>query len=124
MPLPVFNRNQGNILKSKSTLSKKQEYLKNVELNLRTEIRNSLAEFKIAKENYDRYKEIFELSEKVLETVRYGYLKGGTTIVDFLEAQRNWLETQSQYYDSFWMYRKSYIQLLYVSSRILEVDKE
>jgi cobalt-zinc-cadmium efflux system outer membrane protein len=124
LPLPVFNRNQGNILKSKSTLSKKQEYLKNVELNLRTEIRNSLAEFKIAKENYDRYKEIFELSEKVLETVRYGYLKGGTTIVDFLEAQRNWLETQSQYYDSFWMYRKSYIQLLYVSSRILEVDKE
>ena len=124
LPLPVFNRNQGNILKSKSTLSKKQEYLKNVELNLRTEIRNSLAEFKIAKENYDRYKEIFELSEKVLETVRYGYLKGGTTIVDFLEAQRNWLETQSQYYDSLWIYRKSYIQLLYVSSRILEVDIE
>jgi len=124
LPLPVFNRNQGNILKSKSTLSKKQEFLKNVELNLRTEIRNSLADFKIAKENYDRYKEIFELSEKVLETVRYGYLKGGTTIVDFLEAQRNWLETQSQYYDSFWNYRKSYIQLLYVSSRILEVDKE
>ena len=124
LPLPVFNRNQGNILKSKSNLIKKQEYLKNVELNLRTEIRNSLAEFKIAKENYDRYKEIFELSEKVLETVRYGYLKGGTTIVDFLEAQRNWLETQSQYYDSLWMYRKSYIQLLYVSSRILEVDKE
>jgi len=124
LPLPVFNRNQGNILKSKSTLSKKQEYLKNVELNLRTEIRNSLAEFKIAKENYDRYKEIFELSEKVLETVRYGYLKGGTTIVDFLEAQRNWLETQSQYYDSNWIYRKSYIQLLYVSSRILEVEIE
>jgi outer membrane protein, heavy metal efflux system len=124
LPLPVFNRNQGNILKTKSNLLKKQEYLKNVELNLRTEIRNSLAEFKIAKENFERYKAIFELSEKVLETVRYGYLKGGTTIVDFLEAQRNWLETQSEYYESLWIYRKSYIQLLYVSSRILEVNKE
>ncbi len=124
LPLPVFNRNQGNILKSKSNLLKKQEFLKNVELNLRTEIRNSLAEFKIAKENFERYKAIFELSEKVLETVRYGYLKGGTTIVDFLEAQRNWLETQSEYYESLWNYRKSYIQLLYVSSRILEVNKE
>ena len=123
LPLPVFNRNQGNILKSKSTLIQKQEYLRNIELNLRTEVRNSLAEFNIAKENYERYKAIFELSEKVLETVRYGYLKGGTTIVDFLEAQRNWLETQSQYYDFYWNYRRSYFQLLYVSSKILEVEK-
>jgi len=123
LPLPVFNRNQGNILKSKSTLIQKQEYLRNIELNLRTEVRNSLADFNIAKENFERYRAIFELSEKVLETVRYGYLKGGTTIVDFLEAQRNWLETQSQYYDFYWNYRKSYFQLLYVSSKILEVEK-
>ena len=125
LPLPVFNRNQGNIQKSKSLLNQKLEYLKNVELSLRAEIRNSLAEFKVSRENFERYRAIFELSEKVLETVRYGYLKGGTPIVDFLEAQRNWLETQSQYYESLYFYRRSYIQLLYVSSKILDVvDKD
>lgn len=123
LPLPVFNRNQGNILKSKSTLIQKQEYLRNIELSLRTEVRNSLAEYKIAKENYDRYKVISNLSNSVRETVEYGYLKGGTTIVDFLEAQRNWLETQSQFYDFYWNYSRTYFQLLYVSSKILEVEK-
>lgn len=120
LPLPVFNRNQGNILKSRSTLVQKQEYLRNIELNLRSEIRNTLAEFKVARENYERYNTIFDLSEKVLATVRYGYLKGGTPIVDFLEAQRNWLETQSEYYDSLYFYRKNYIQLLFVTSQILD----
>ena len=40
------------------------------------------------------------------------------TIIDFLEAQRSWLDTQQQYYETLQLYRQSYIKLLYASGLI------
>ena len=52
-------------------------------------------------------------AEKVLGNVRYNYLRGGTNIIDLLEAQRSWLDSQQQYNNMMSDYRKSYVQLLY-----------
>jgi cobalt-zinc-cadmium efflux system outer membrane protein len=50
--------------------------------------------------------------------VRYSYLKGSTTIIDLLEAQRSWLDTRQQYYDTEMQYRKATIELLFVTGLI------
>ena len=57
-------------------------------------------------------------SEQIRESVKYSYLKAGTTIIDFLEAQRSWLDTKQQYTDAVFQYRKAYIQLLYSTGTI------
>jgi cobalt-zinc-cadmium efflux system outer membrane protein len=60
-------------------------------------------------------------SEIVLNTVRYKYLKGNTTIIDFLEAQRTALETKKIYFSEVLAYRKSYLQVLYASGLINDI---
>ena len=73
------------------------------------------------RENLVKYESILSQSESVLNSVRYAYLKGGTTIIDFLEAQRTWFDTRQIYFDALLSYRKSYIQLLYSSGLITQL---
>jgi cobalt-zinc-cadmium efflux system outer membrane protein len=120
IPLPVFNRNQGEILRAKSELEQKAKKLNAIEIQIDTEVRNAFAEYSVAKRNYEKYKNIYKISEKVLDTVKYSYLRGGTTIVDYLEAQRNWFETQNLYYNSIFNLRRTFILLIFSNGRILE----
>jgi cobalt-zinc-cadmium efflux system outer membrane protein len=73
-----------------------------------------------AKLNYQRYEKIFQSSEKIVEIVRYSYLKGGTTIIDFLDAQRNWFESQINLLDAKFNLYKAYLELDYTTGKILE----
>jgi DNA adenine methylase len=45
-------------------------------------------------------------------------LKGGTTIIDYLEAQKSWYNSQILYYESIFYFRKSFIQLQYTTGKI------
>jgi cobalt-zinc-cadmium efflux system outer membrane protein len=57
-------------------------------------------------------------ADLVLDNVRYAYLKGGTTIIDFLDAQRSWFDTQQLYLNARLSYFQSYIQVLYITGII------
>lgn len=118
IPLPVFDRNQGNILRQKEEILKSQYEIEAIEKQIMIEVKNSIGQYKIDKENFERAKKIYSSAEKILETVQYSYLKGGTTIIDYFDAQRNWFDVLNLYYTSIYSYRKSYIQLLYVTNQI------
>ena len=74
-------------------------------------------------ENTLNFQEVLEQSQTILDNVKYAYLKGGTTIIDFLEAQRSWLDTQQDYFNALEQYRKSYLQLLYATGLINQLAK-
>lgn len=116
--LPVFNRNQGEIKKSYLIKEQVEKQLQTVQNKLQTEISTAYATYQIQKQNVSRFKVVIEQSIMILNNVKYAYLKGGTTIIDFLEAQRSWLETQQQYYVALQQYRQSYIQVLYTTGLI------
>ena len=61
---------------------------------------------------------MLEQSQTILDNVQYAYLRGGTSIIDFLEAQSSWLETQEQHNQALELYRQSHIQLLYAAGLI------
>ncbi len=116
--LPVFNRNQGEIKKSYLIKQQADRQLVTVQQKLQTEVSTAYASYQIQKQNINRFKAVVEQSVNILNNVKYAYLKGGTTIIDFLEAQRSWLETQQQYYAAMQQYRQSYIQVLYTTGLI------
>jgi cobalt-zinc-cadmium efflux system outer membrane protein len=118
IPIPINNRNQGEIQQSKAELGQVKSIQDALEQKTQAEILNALGEYEVAKVNYEKFKKIFQTSEKVLETVRYSYLKGGTTIIDYLDAQRSWFNSQILYYESIFNFRKSFIQLQYVTGKI------
>lgn len=116
--LPIFNRNQGEIKKSYILKEQAEQQLFTIQNQLQTEITTAYASYQLHKQNVENFKSILSQSQTILDNVKYAYLKGGTTIIDFLEAQRSWLETQQQYYDALQQYRQSYVQLLYVTGLI------
>ncbi len=116
--LPFFNRNQGEIKKSLLLKDQAEQQLTTIKSKLQTEITTAYASYQLQQQNIQNFKSVLEQSQTILDNVKYAYLKGGTTIIDFLEAQRSWLETQQQYYNAMQSYRQSYVQLLYATGLI------
>ena len=116
--IPFFARNQGEIKKSYLQKQQAEKGLQATQSQIQTEIYTAYNAYQVQKQNIEQFKDLLTKSENILSSVKYSYLHGGTTIVDYLEAQRSWLDTQQQYYDTLQQYRQSYIQLLYASGLI------
>ena len=118
LKLPLFDRNQGEIEKSKFQQLQAEEGVRNIQLKLSTEVIAAFQSFQIERENLKRYEIMLTQSDQVLENVRYSYLRGGTTIIDFLDAQRTWFDTRQLFLNARLSYFQSYVQLLYVTGLI------
>ncbi len=116
--VPIFSRNQGEIAKSQLVKQQAEQGLETLQQRITTEVLTAYQSYRTQRENLVKYETILTQSESVLNSVRYAYLKGGTTIIDFLEAQRTWFETRQIYYDAVISYRKSYILLLFSTGLI------
>jgi cobalt-zinc-cadmium efflux system outer membrane protein len=92
--------------------------MERTELVLRTEVETAFKTFRLYQSNLSKYQNLLRQSDTVLETVRYAYLRGATSLIDFLEAQRAWFETRQNYYETLYNYRKSYIELLFVTGTL------
>lgn len=116
--LPFFNRNQGEIKRAQLEREQSQRRFDALEQTLRTEVANAYSSYHLFQANLEAFKGVLEQSQEILENVRYAYFKGGTSIIDFLEAQRSWLETQQQYTEALYQYRQAHIQLLFATGLI------
>ena len=119
--LMISNRNQGEIKKSVILRQQAERQLLTIQSRLQTEVDIAFSSYKLQQENVKRFKSVLEQSQTILDNVRYAYLRGGTTIIDFLEAQRSWLETEQQYYDVLQQYHQSYVQLLFATGLINQI---
>lgn len=116
--LPFFDRNQGEIKKAKVQREQALTQIEAVQNTIRTEVQNASLQRETNQNNLKGYALITEQADQILKNVRYSYSVGGTTIIDFLEAQRSWLETQQQYTNLLHKYHQSQIQLLSVTGLI------
>lgn len=116
--LPFFDRNQGERQKSQIQKDQADRELTTLRTKIENEITVAFATYQLKKNNLEDFESLLEQSQTILDNVKYAYIKGGTTILDFLEAQSSWLQTQQQYYEVLQDYRQSYIQLLYITGLI------
>ncbi|HQQ97858.1 MAG TPA: TolC family protein [Cyclobacteriaceae bacterium] len=116
--VPLFDRNQGEIERSRFQRMQADEGVRSAQVRIETEVRAAYQTYQTEKENLRKYGLMLSQADLVLENVRYAYLKGGTTIIDFLDAQRSWFDTQQLYLNARLSYFQSYIQVLYVTGII------
>lgn len=124
MPLPFFNKNQGEI--QKAILQKEQFDIQaaGIQLQIKTEIIVAVQRLRSQQQNLEQFEEVLKKSQQILSNVKYAYLKGGTTIIDFLEAERSWLDNQRQYNDILQAYKQNYLQLLFTTGKINQLASE
>jgi len=116
--IPLWSRNQGMRERSKVQNQQARQALTATQQQITIDIQTAYQSFLTEQQTLSRYETILNQSQQVLNSVRYSYLKGGTTIVDFLEAQRTWFDTRQLYNDAVLSYRNSYMQLLYSTGLI------
>jgi len=121
IPIPLFDRNQGPVARAKITLNQAQTLNDANTQKVKAEIYNAYQGYNTSKATYEKYEELMGKSDDVLEKVKISYVKGGTTILDYLEAERSWFDMENNHFDALYNYRKNYLQLLVVSNLIFNI---
>ncbi|HEY9048044.1 MAG TPA: TolC family protein [Ohtaekwangia sp.] len=116
--IPIFNRNQGMREKAQVLKYQSEQNLWATERQAETEIMTAYRSYVTQRQNLEDYQRNLAEADNILNSVRYSYVKGGTSIIDLLEAQRSWLDTQQRYYSTMENFRRSYIQLLFATGII------
>jgi cobalt-zinc-cadmium efflux system outer membrane protein len=116
--IPIFNRNQGQREKAQVLKYQSEQNLWATERQAETEVTTAYSRYITQRQNLEDYQRNLTEADTILNSVRYSYVKGGTSIIDLLEAQRSWLDTQQRYYSTMEDFRRSYIQLLFATGII------
>lgn len=88
-PLPVLNRNGGNIAAAQAAVDQFTFAFRKAESQAVADIANAEVEYKEAAARLKRYREeISPQSDRSRKSVAYSFENGGATLVDLLEAER------------------------------------
>lgn len=93
LSLPIFDRNQGNIQSARAALHEKQFLLNDALLELRKETAQAVAELEATGENARLVSEQLPLAESLLNATTRTYESGERSLVEVLEARRNYQQT-------------------------------
>ena len=109
VPLKIFDRNQGEILKAEENYKKSQLEVESKRKQIYAEIRAALREVNSREELLLNYREIklLEKNKDVQEKYRLAYIRGASNLVTFLEAEKNYLTVLKGYFEQLYLYYNS-----------------
>lgn len=112
VPLPVFNRNQGEIARVTSEEVQLQKQIDALQSQVSGEVAGAYREYETARQLIgDIESDLLGLSEEARNTTTYVYQAGAGSLLDVLDAQRTFNETMSSYYTAQADYRRAVSRL-------------
>jgi outer membrane protein, heavy metal efflux system len=98
MPLPLFNRNQGNILAASRRADQARDLRNATELRLRTETRQALDLWQTANTEVRAFnQQILPAAQSAVDSATRGFEMGKFNFLDVLDAQRTLIAARTQY---------------------------
>jgi cobalt-zinc-cadmium efflux system outer membrane protein len=98
VPLPVFDRNQGNITRACGELAAARAALEGRELALTQELAEALRDYHVARRRVARYVEaILPAASQSRDLINQAYDQGELSFLDLLAAQRTYTEKNRAY---------------------------
>jgi cobalt-zinc-cadmium efflux system outer membrane protein len=106
LPLPLFNRNQGNIVKAQATLVATENEVRRIELELHDRFAAAFERYANARRRVETYtRTILPNAQASLDLVRAGYREGEFGYLSLLTAQRTFFNVSLEYlasWQEFW----------------------
>jgi len=110
--LPVYNRNQGNIARSKLNVTQTQVELANLERQVSYDVEEAVREFQVSRTRVNELeREVLPAARKVRNTAYERWLGGETNIIDYFEAQRAYNDTVRVFRDALVRHRRAMLDL-------------
>lgn len=101
IPIPIFNKNQGNILGAEAEWVAACNEVKRIELDLQDRLAVAYRRYVNAQQQADRYsKRMVPRASRSLKLVTDGYEKGQINYLTLLTAQQTYLQVNLSYLDS------------------------
>lgn len=108
VPIPVFNRNQGEIERVRQEQRQIEARIRALQASIATEVENAYRQYSTARallENIE--KNMLGPAREVRQTMEYSYRRGEASLVEFLDAQRAYNETVQSYNEALAEYARS-----------------
>lgn len=101
IPIPFFNRNQGNIQRGKALSRKAKNDNQSVYHDLLFQLKRNFNSYNIERRRILEYRDrILPKTEESLTLITRGYNEGEFDYIDLLDAQRTWADTRISYIES------------------------
>lgn len=101
MPLPLFDRNQGNVLAAARRADQARDLRNAVDLRLRSETRSALEQWGTAMGEVQAYdRNILPAAQQAVDTATRGFEMGKFAFLDVLDAQRTLIEARGLYLEA------------------------
>jgi len=98
IPLPIFNRNQGEIARTRSAITQAQEQERATNGQALTDVRDAYEGLRVNDRIVQLYSSGYlDVAQKDRDIAEYAYQRGGVSLLDFLDAERNYRATQLAY---------------------------
>jgi cobalt-zinc-cadmium efflux system outer membrane protein len=108
VPLPFYNRNQGEIERARQEQAQIEARIRSLEQEIVAEVANAYEQFKTARTLMETIEsEMLEQSRRVREVIEFSYRRGEATFVELLDAQRTLNETMQGFNEARAEYAKS-----------------
>ena len=114
-PLPIFNRNQGEIARAERESQQWAARLQALATSVDTEVRNAYEQYRASKDLLENIEtNMLNQAGEVRRTTEYSYRRGEASLVEFLDAQRAFNDTMQSYNQA----RADYARSLYLIDSI------
>jgi cobalt-zinc-cadmium efflux system outer membrane protein len=98
IPLPIFNRNQGEIARTRIAITQAQEQEKGTNGQALTDVRDAYEGLRVSDRIVQLYRSGYlDVAQKDRDIAEYAYTRGAVSLLDFLDAERNYRATQLAY---------------------------
>jgi outer membrane protein, heavy metal efflux system len=112
VPLPVYNRNQGNIQRSQINVQQSMIELKAQEVRVVTEVKQAEKEYLIARSNVERMEQtIRPAADRVLNTARVRWRSGEKDVLFYLAAVRDYNAFVREYLTGWLRFRRGMLRI-------------
>ena len=100
-PLPVFNRNQGEIERARQEQQQILARIRAAEADVRNDVRNAWVQYSTSRDLLDTIEHsLLDQARDVRDTMEYSYRRGEASLVEFLDAQRAFNDARQSYNDA------------------------
>jgi cobalt-zinc-cadmium efflux system outer membrane protein len=112
IPLPIFNRNQGEIARTRFAITQSQELQKAASDLVMTDIADAYEGLRMNDKVVVLYRSGYlAISQKDRDIAEYAYKRGAASLFDFLDAERSYRATQLAYRQALASYLTAVEQL-------------
>lgn len=112
IPLPIFNRNQGEITRTRFALTQADFTAKAAEETVLTDVRNAYEAVKDNEEIVNLYKAGYlDQAKESRDITEFSYRQGAAALLDFLDAERSYRATELAYRQALASYMLALEQL-------------